>query len=679
MPPGEGVKWPAWARINADEPAAQRGKLSAETDSLAAAADYVLDSLAVSPDSLETMRSLGDGIPDISDSLAAATAARLPGSEELFDYPVVINRRVLTWVDLFLGKTRKMFERSLQRSGRYVGMARRIFAEEGVPQDLVFLAHVESAFRHNALSRARALGLWQFMRGTAALYGLRCDTYVDERLDPEKETRAAACHLRDLYEIYHDWYLALAAYNAGAGKVNRAIERAGTRDFWSLATTRYLQNETRDFVPAILAATILAKSPGAYGLTEETDPPLTYETIKVDTPTDLRVIAKASGATLTELRALNPALLMQQTPQRSSAYEVRLPVGLGERCLQTLAQIPASERISTQRHRVVRGETLGQLARRYGSSVKAIQDANRLGRSTLIHVGQSLVIPGRHFVADEETPAKVAMGEGQSLRHRVSRGETLARIASRYGCSTQAIAQANHLANPNRLGVGQSLVIPKSPAQTASADSDEETAEREESASPSAAAPLASSEPMPDDAQPESEDESDMPAAVEHPSMLLALNTSSSLGRVATTAHIVERARQEVLSEPEPVPVLAAAPAPQETAPAARHHYVRRGETLSEIARKYGTDVSSVRRWNNLKKSKPIFPGQKLLVAAPPEGVKDRTEKHRAADLVHVVRRGESLWKIAQRYGVRMSDLVEWNRLSRGAKIYPGQKILIYH
>ena len=164
-------------------------------------------------------------------------------------------------------------------------MARRIFAEEGIPQDLAAMAHIESGFRHNARSPARALGLWQFMRGTARLYGLRCDSYVDERLDPEKSTRAAARYLRDLYKEFGDWYLAMAAYNTGSGRVARAIRRTGSRDFWHIAGSRYLVNETRNFVPAILSATILSKSPGAYGYTEKTAPPLEYDTVIVDSPT----------------------------------------------------------------------------------------------------------------------------------------------------------------------------------------------------------------------------------------------------------------------------------------------------------------------------------------------------------------------------------------------------------
>lgn len=648
-----------------------------DADSLAADSDWLIDSLAVPSDSLAMLRDDQGEIPDISDSLAAATQARLPSMSELIDYPVVVNRRVLSYVDFFLGRSRKLFEGGLVRSGRYLDMARQIFHEEGIPQDLVFLAHVESSFKHNARSKARAIGLWQFIRGTAQLYGLRCDSYVDERLDPEKETRAAARYLRDLYATFGDWHLALAAYNTGAGNVTRAIDRAGTRDFWRLAETRHLMRETREFVPAILAATILAKSPGAYGLTELTDPPLVYEKVTVSVPTDLRVVARLCGATLAELKLLNPALLVLQTPPRGGDYEIRVPAGMGERVAREITQIPPEDRLVFERHSVRRGETLARIAHRYGTTVRAIQDANRLGRSTVIHVGQSLTIPGR-YVSDAPL-AEVAQGESEPVHHRVRRGETLSKIASRYGVSVAAVQRANRLRSANRIAVGQSLVIPV----------------------PHAAPALVQAPPPPPERRPvapETTKPSGAPMARVSGS-LRPQNASCDLGRGPSTAHLVEAARQEILtavpsladpSSPalESSPGDATATASTEVAAKPTIHRVRRGDTLGRIAERYGTDVAHLVRWNHLRSSRLIYPGQKIKVSAPGGGSsgqaqvvaspkKTQSSTASKAKRVHVVRRGDSLWRIAQRYGVRLGDLLAWNGLRRAARIYPGQRLLI--
>lgn len=480
---------------------------AAEGDSFSET-DRYLDSLTVEVALPGDSTVAGLDPPDVSDSLAALTEARLPSTESLFDYPVVVNRRVLTWVDAYLGRLRKGFEISLRRSGRYLPMARRIFAEEGIPQDLAFLAHVESGFRPNARSRKSAYGLWQFIRGTARLNGLRCDGLVDERLDPERSARAAAQYLRSLHDIYGDWHLALAAYNAGPGKVNRAIKRSGYSSFWEIANTRYLRRETRNFVPAILATTILSKSPSAYGLTEETEPPLVNDTLTVHCATDLRVIADAVGLAHSDVIDLNPSLLYGQTPPKCS-YMVRLPVGTRETAQTELAKIPPKERLIFHRHRVRSGDTLSELARHYGTTVRAIQAENGLGRSTLIRVGKTLRIPTR--------PVR----SGGKSRSQAKRPE---------------------------------------PAQVT----------------------LATNEPA-------------MPERCDH-----------DLGRGPSTAHVVEEART----------ALAEAKARGEIRDLCVH-VVRRGDTLSAIARRYDVPLSRLYRLNNLGPRSIIRPGQEIITERP--------------------------------------------------------------
>jgi membrane-bound lytic murein transglycosylase D len=614
-------------------------------DSVLAETDLLLDSLSVPIDSLSGPTTLSADLPDLSDSLAAATEARLPSVDELFDYPVVVNRRVLAWIDQYSGRGKTSFNRSLKRSGRYLAMARRIFAEEGVPQDLTFLAHVESAFRFNARSHKRALGLWQFMRGTARIYGLRCDSYIDERLDPEKETRAAARYLKDLHERYDDWYLALAAYNTGAGRVDRAIRRLGTRDFWEIARTRFLLNETRNFVPAILAVTILAKSPGAYGLSEEADPPIEYDTVTVDSPTDLRVVAQCTRTPLAELQELNPALLLNQTPAKPPAYDIHVPKGMGETFARTFAEIPPDQRLVYHQHKVRRGQTLGLLAQRYGTTVRAIQDANGMGRRTMIRIGQTLKIPSRHG------GGLAYLDRENAVEHVVCSGEYLGRIAQTYGVSVGTIAEANGLANPRLIYPGQVLRIPPATDGRRRARQD---------AARDAAGDLAVSVSKPAGTGPAQSPATEV--ITQH-----ARNTSDSLGRVPTTAHIVAQAREAIKREKETAANL----------PPPRVHVVRWGDTLSEIAERYHIRLSDLRQWNALGRRSIIHPGQELVVTDPGSGRAFAADGGEAGRL-HTVRRGESLWKIAKRYRVRVSDLTQWNNLNRTATIYPGQKLRVY-
>ncbi|MCK4304672.1 MAG: LysM peptidoglycan-binding domain-containing protein, partial [Candidatus Eisenbacteria sp.] len=565
---------------------------------------------------------------------------------------------------LYQGKGRNSFERSLKRSGRYLGMARRIFAEEGVPQDLSFLAHVESAFRFNARSPKRALGLWQFMRGTARMYGLRCDSHVDERLDPEKSTRAAARLLRDLHARYNDWYLALAAYNAGAGKVDRAIRRAGTRDFWRIARTRYLRQETRNFVPAILAVTILAKSPGAYRLTEEAHPPLEYQTVTVDSPTDLRVVAACTKASLAELQELNPALLLNQTPMKVQEYEVRVPRGTGESFTREFAKIPPDKRLVFHRHKVRRGETLGILGQRYHTTVRGIQDANRMGRRTMIRIGQVLKIPSRGGTY------LTNLDRENAVQHEVRWGQCLAVIASRYGVTVRHIQDANGIANPSRIYTGQILLIPPSKQHARSTGKKTSLASASDSGSKASGSVA---ERSTDNVAESSEQNTSRSTATSDGALSSAhaLNTSDSLGRVPTTAHIVQQAREAIRQERE------LATAQGRTCDEVRVHRVRHGDTLSEIAARYHIGLTQLRRWNGMGRGHFIYPGQELLVSDPQEdsGSWDADKK---TTRLHVVKRGESLWKIAKRYRVRVADLANWNSLRGSSTIYPGQELRVY-
>lgn len=429
-----------------------------ETDVLESGDEVSAEESPPTPSPLDELAEIGPELP--RGGLEQERAAL--GSKPIeFDIPVELNDTVLGWVDFFTTRYREKFLRGLIRSGRYLPMIWDIFRAEGLPLDLAYLVHVESAYQPEALSRARARGLFQFIASTARRYGLRVDGWVDERVDPEKATRAAAAYLKDLYAMFGDWHLALAAYNAGEGKVQRSLSRTGAADFWSLSGTSALSRETRSYVPAILAATVISKDPTRFGFEFEPDPPLEYDTIRVEGAADLRVLARCAGVDFETMRALNPALRRLQTPP-DGVTEVRVPRGSAEKTLAALERIPPGSRVLVTYHRVKRGDTLAAIAKRYGVSVAAIQRANGLGPKRLLRVGQVLKIPsgGGAFAYERRDSGRGPTARGDTLIYRVQPGDTLSGIARRHGSSVEAIARASGIRANSILRVGQRLRIP---------------------------------------------------------------------------------------------------------------------------------------------------------------------------------------------------------------------------
>ncbi len=263
---------------------------------------------------------------------ASSKTQRTAASERentTYDINIPLNERVLAYVELFQGRLRDWFAAGLQRGARYLPMIQDVFRAEGLPLDLAYVPLIESAFNPNAVSRAKARGVWQFMAATAGEHGLKRDWYIDERSDPEKATRAAADYLQTLARSFGgDWHLALASYNGGPGLVQRALQRSGLDNFWSLAERqKYLPRETREYVPMILAAIVIARNPGDYGFEVESELPLEYEKVKVPRPVDLRRVAEWTGTTVSEIQGLNPELRRLTTPVRYPDYEIKVPVG----------------------------------------------------------------------------------------------------------------------------------------------------------------------------------------------------------------------------------------------------------------------------------------------------------------------------------------------------------------
>ena len=409
---------------------------------------------------------LAEMTPELTPEAAERERDLVAARQPTFDIPMVVNDRVLAWVDVYSKRLKPHFEQNLARSGLYLEMFREIFAERGLPRDLVYMAAVESGYKTSAYSRARARGIFQFMVPTARRYGLRVDYWVDERSDPELSAHAAAAYMETLYEEFGDWYLALAAYNAGEGTVRKAIRRTGKRDFWELAQTRYLRRETKNHVPAILAATLLSKEPEKYGLRYEPLPAIRYDTVEIEGGADLRVLARCAGTDVPTLKNLNPALRRYQTPPDGTT-DLRVPPGTGAATRAALAEIPTSERVLYARYQVRRGDTLSGIAQDFGVTVTAIQSTNQMGRRTMIREKQILRIPTSVSGKYGDLPEPVDGGE--VLVYRVHRGDTLYGIARRYGTTPAAIAAASGVSERDLLQIGQHLRVVRGVTSSAEA------------------------------------------------------------------------------------------------------------------------------------------------------------------------------------------------------------------
>lgn len=338
-------------------------------------------------------------------------------------YPLVLNGKVQRFLDRFTGQRRDVVTLWLNRSHRYVGMIREVFRSRGLPEDLAFTAMIESGFNPVAVSRAGAAGLWQFMAATARRYGLRVDYWVDERLDPEKSTFAAASYLRDLYQQFGSWTLAQAAYNAGEVKVARAIRATGSRDFWTLSNSALLKRETREFVPQIQAATMIGREPDRYGFDAAETVVTSFETVTVPSSTSLRWLAGAAGISFDTLRTLNPPLVRGVTPP-GGPYPLKVPVGTGSGALVALEtpRVPVVARVrprtgarvvraakvrggGSAEHVVRRRDTVSSIAQHYGVAVNDVLRWNSLDRDQTIRPGDRLRVVDRYSAAERERRA----------------------------------------------------------------------------------------------------------------------------------------------------------------------------------------------------------------------------------------------------------------------------------
>jgi membrane-bound lytic murein transglycosylase D len=440
------------------------------------------------------------------------------------DLPLTINPQVLSFLSFFqTPRGQKIFEHSLERFTQYADMIRSVLREQGLPEDLVYLPLPESGYQPRAMSRAGARGLWQFMPFRGREYGLRVDRWVDERMDPVKSTRAAAEHLRDLYQMFHDWYLVLAAYNAGPLTVARAIERTGYADFWELCRLNALPAETKNYVPIVLAFILAAKAPTLYGLNLPPAAPVeATEDFVPGHAVDLRLVADLAGVDLGRLQQLNPALLGVVTPEDPN-FALHVPRGTAASLARELAAIPRERWVGWRLHRVAEGETLATVARQFHVRVNVLTAANHLSASDALQPGQPLLVPAPSVrtVSYYRVPARMTVAAvarllgvpvtslrrwnhlrgsrvraGALLRvyvsvpgarfeqaatrrvhltstaaavqgdpasgrsYRVRPGDTLWSVARRFGTTAEALKRANPSLHGSRLRAGQRLWIP---------------------------------------------------------------------------------------------------------------------------------------------------------------------------------------------------------------------------
>ena len=434
--------------------------------------------------SIDELLALSTFQPNPSAQTQEAVAEDLRSTDHDIDIP--LNSRVLSFVELFTGRLRGYLQEGLSRGSRFLPMIQDVFRAEGLPLDLAYVPLVESAFKPDALSRAKAKGLWQFMRGTALENGLKHDWYIDERAEPEKATRAAAKYLKTLYNMYGDWHLALASYNGGPGRVQAAIRRSGgVKDFWRLsASRRYLPRETRDYVPLILAAMIVARNPVQYGMEVEPAPASVpnFEKVTLPVAVDLRRVAEWAGTSVQTIQDLNPELRRWTTPVRAKNYELKVPEGSGDAVRTQLADA-GPDAANLTWHTVRKGETLLSISRKLKVNRADLADANYLSVKSRVTPGQQLIVPRAPTVLlamRAETPAPpietrktdpvVAANvtipnhpaAESSVRskvvYRVKRGDTLASIARVFQTSVASLKKWNSL-RTTTLKVGQRLTI----------------------------------------------------------------------------------------------------------------------------------------------------------------------------------------------------------------------------
>lgn len=379
-----------------------------------------------------------------------------------YNFPVVFNKQVEMYLQLFQGKQRENFSRWLARSGTYRALMEQELKNEGLPTDLIYLSMIESGYYELALSRAKAVGLWQFMKGTGKQYNLKIDKYIDERRDPVKSTKAAVAYLSDLYKEFGDWHLAVAAYNGGPGKVRSGLRKHRVDNFWDLAAKKHLHLETKRYVPKLIAALVIAKNPEKYGFTNITyQQPLTYETITVGPNMSLSAIALISDSTEKQIKELNHELKRGKTPANQARYEAKIPVHSRVIAQNNLSRLHSIATTDYKTHVIRKGDTLTKICKRYDVNKTTLLKVNNL-RSNKLTAGRNLRIPYStisYQLLPEGAIDAMAAYKDSLILHRIKRGETLSKISNQYRVPTEMIVAWNGLKDAHSIRAGQQLAL----------------------------------------------------------------------------------------------------------------------------------------------------------------------------------------------------------------------------
>lgn len=495
-----------------------------------------------------------------------------------YDFPITVNKQVLYYLELFQGKQRNYFTHWLARSSMYRPYIETELKKAGLPLDLVYLAMIESGFNPSAYSPAKACGLWQFIEATGSRYGLRIDSWVDERRNPEKATRAAIQYLSFLHEQFGDWYLAVAAYNAGEGKIDNAMKTHNAKDFWEIAVSNGIFMETKRYVPKLIAAIIIARNPEKYGFADVPfKKPQEYETIRLPGGVSLEAVAASGNTSIKDLRSLNNELRKNQTPPKNE-YVLRVPSGSKDLIAANISKLRPVASTVYLTHTVKKGETLADICRTYNISRTTLLKANNL-RSAQLPKGLRLQIPStatKYVLAKEgrqpgERPATQVANQ-QTLTHTLQSGETLSSLAKRYQVPVKDIMQWNNLSAQDKVRQGQKITL--RPAQPAA------TAAQTAPAANKAVAKLAAE-------------------VKQNPQPVVPTLEASKKRAVAKTP------------PQTPVKKVVVAATPKETPPT--WYVVKHGDTLATIAKKFHASPQNIREWNKLS-GNTLQAGNKLIV-----------------------------------------------------------------
>jgi len=385
-----------------------------------------------------------------------------PSLSTPYDFPVVLNKQVAAYLDLFQNKQHTTFQKWLNRSGRYMSIMEREFKNSDLPTDLIYLSMIESGYSQRAISTANAVGLWQFMRSTGKMYDLTIDKYLDERRDVEKSTAAAASFLSDLYQDFGDWHLAVAAYNAGPGKIRSGMEKYNVDNFWDLAKTDYLPLETKRYVPKLVAAIIIARQPEKFGFERGNyDNPLRYDTISVGPGLSLDAVAIISGTDTSTVKALNLELRTGKTPANASEYTVKIPAGTRSLAARNMDRLHTYASTDYKTHVVRKGESLTAICKKYNINTATLLKVNNL-HSARLRPGTGLRIPFttvKYQLLPEGSKTMLASYKENLILHRIKKGETISGISRKYHIPSELVLSWNGLKNPRAIRAGQQLAL----------------------------------------------------------------------------------------------------------------------------------------------------------------------------------------------------------------------------